>query len=125
MPTSHPDAHQLCTRALDEAQRELAALFPARVASTDWYGAVEVDPVHLVVWVLLNGDPEDVPVWYFPDKDQPGDRYDPALLADIRSMRETVVAAFARNGWPDADRMKVGFESTARVTAGGGRLYFK
>jgi hypothetical protein len=116
-----------CNRAVRRARRELAHRFPVRFSSLLWYGAVDIDPVHLVVWVLLAGDPSGLPAWYFPDGRQSQDaRYFASLLAQIDAMREVVVASFARReGWPDAEHTHVGFDSDVRVGARGGWHYFK
>ncbi len=78
------------------------------------------------MWVLLAGDPSEVPAWYFPDQQRPDDgRYDPALLAEIDSMRGVVGACFQHEGWPDTSPVRVGFEVEARVSAEGGWHYFR
>lgn len=90
-----------------------------------WYGAVDIDRKHLVVWVLLAGRPSRLPVWYFPKKDHADRQYDAELLAEIERMRDTVVACFAREGWADPEIIRVGFDSETRVADGGGWQYFK
>lgn len=90
-----------------------------------WYGAVDIDRKHLVVWVLLAGSPSRLPAWYFPSKDRTDSQYAPELLAEIERMRETVVGCFDREGWPDAEGVDVGFDSDARVADGGAWHYFK
>ncbi|WP_143194043.1 hypothetical protein [Micromonospora sp. CB01531] len=114
-----------CDRAVKRARRELARGGTDLFSSVFWYGAVDIDRKHLVVWVLLAGSPSRLPAWYFPSKDRADYRYDPELLAEIERMRDTVVACFAQEGWPDSERVDVGFDSEARVTDGGGWHYFK
>jgi len=105
-------------RALEQVRRDLADRFPARFSAAFWYGAVDLDPAHLVVWILLTDDPEALPEWLFPDRHRPVDE-------GIARMRDLVVAGLAREGWPDADHARIGFESDARVAAGGGWHYFR
>lgn len=112
--------------AIAIAQRELPLRHAARFSSVFAYGAVDIDPKHLVVWVLLTGNPDDLPAWYFPHRDHvdPG-QYDADLLTGIDAMRSAVVDCFAREGWPDAQHIHVGFDSADRVAAEGGWAYFK
>ncbi|HZL05169.1 MAG TPA: hypothetical protein VFE45_07085, partial [Coriobacteriia bacterium] len=76
-----------------------------RVASVFHYGAVDIDPKHLVVWVLLSGRPdEELPAWL---------RVTPSLLLELRpkgidfdwllELREVVVRELAKRRWPEAD----------------------
>lgn len=80
------------------------------------YGAVDIDPKHLVVWILLDGPRSDeVPEWLsvnplrseslrpeYPD-------YEWLLLA-----RAEIVSAFEERGWPAASAISVMVESAAR-----------
>ncbi|MFE9693685.1 hypothetical protein [Micromonospora sp. NPDC005806] len=114
-----------CDRAVKRARRELARGVTGLFSSVFWYGAVDLDRKHLVVWVLLAGSPSQLPAWYFPSKDRADCQYDAELLAEIKRMREAVVACFDREGWRDAERVDVGFDSEARVRDGCGWHYFK
>jgi hypothetical protein len=126
MPRDDTGTGRRCDRAVERARRQLGRHSPERFASAFWYGAVDIDPAHLVVWVLLSGPPDELPVWYFPGPAHAdGGRYDAALSAEIDNMRGIVLACFAREGWPDAERVRVGFDSQARVDAEGGWHYFK
>ncbi|MFI7431669.1 hypothetical protein ACIBPB_32300 [Micromonospora sp. NPDC049836] len=120
-----PTPKRQCDRAVKRARRELARGSTGLFSSVFWYGAVDIDRKHLVVWVLLAGSPSGLPAWYFPSKARADREYDADLLAEIERMRETVVACFSREGWPDAERIDVGFDSETRVTDGGGWHYFK
>lgn len=106
-------------KAVDQARNRLAD----RAATVFHYGAVDIDPKHLVVWVLLSGAPDHIPAWYFPHRD-PVPRSD-ELLAEIHAMRAIVVDCFADSEWPDAEHIHVGFDSSERVAANGGWHYFK
>jgi hypothetical protein len=113
-------------RAVERARQQLTSHHTARFSSVFAYGAVDIDPQHLVVWVMLADDPDEVPVWYFPEPDQAGPaQYGAQLLAEIDSMRSVVVDCFSVEGWPDANRIRVGFDSAVRVDAEGGWRYFK
>jgi hypothetical protein len=115
----------LCDLALKRARRQLAVRHGARFSSAFWYGAVNIAPEHLTVWVLLQGDPADLPEWYFPPQDQQDGPYAQPLLADLEDMREIVIACFTRAGWANPERVNVGFDSETRVVAGGGWHYFR
>jgi hypothetical protein len=111
-------------QAAERAHQQLTAQHPKLVATVFHYGAVDIDPKHLVVWVLLDGPPDHIPVWYFPHRDHPLE-YAADLLAEIDAMRATVVDCFVAQEWPDAEQIHVGFDSFDRVAANGGWHYFK
>jgi hypothetical protein len=101
-----------------------------RVATCFHYGAVDIDPKHLVVWVLLDGAPdEELPEWFFvdlyeDDADQTR-RLGPALVGWLERLRACVRQDFDDAGWPNAENVHVGFDSSHRVASRGGFHYFK
>jgi hypothetical protein len=99
----------------------------AGVASVFHYGAVDIDPRHLVVWILLAGRPdEQIPAWQ---------HVSPQLLRHLRpthidydwllSLREVIGAAFRVARWPDPDGPTVMVDSEHRVESQGGWNYFR
>jgi hypothetical protein len=91
-----------------------------RVEACIHYGAVDIDPRHLVVWLLLAGAPDDeLPEWLSPvaPVDHPGrnQHFDPALLAWLEDLRRAVRAEFEAAAWPDARNVDVLFDSEHRV----------
>ncbi len=89
------------------------------------YGAVDLDPEHLVVWVLLAGEPDALPEWLFPTAAQLRDPGGHGLPADLPALVAVVRGALARHGWPAADAVRVGFDSAERVARAGGFAYFR
>ncbi len=110
------DLAHVADAAVAEARDVLSALSPDRVAATFWYGAVDVDPAHLVVWVLLQGPKGNLPEWFFlsgdPDQDEAEAR---GLLDTLSGFAAVVERAFRRAGWPQAADVLVGFDSEQRV----------
>ncbi|GCE77095.1 hypothetical protein [Cellulomonas biazotea] len=98
-----------------------------RVAMVFHYGAVTLDPKHLVVWLLLDGRPSDeLPEWL---------AVTPTLLPSLRpesvdyewllALRTEICDAFRDAGWPDPDGVDVLVDSAERVKAHGGWNYFR
>lgn len=98
-----------------------------RVASVFHYGAVDIDPKHLVVWVLLSGRPdEELPARL---------RVTPNLLPELRpkgidfdwllELRDVVVCELAKGEWPEAKSVDVMIDSERRVETNGGWDYFR
>jgi hypothetical protein len=100
-----------------------------RVAACFHYGAVDIDPRHLVVWVLLRGEiDEKLPEWFFLDnyQDDPKQsrRLGPDLVEWLERLRACIRREFQQRGWPRAEDIHVGFDSEDRVADGGGFHYF-
>ncbi|MEU3960938.1 hypothetical protein AB0F42_14085 [Streptomyces buecherae] len=112
------DTTAAASAATAHAHAALARRHPDRFTDLLWYGAVELDPTHLVVWVLLAGPPEQIPEWRLTTAEDDSE-------PDVHAMRRLVVEEFERVGWPSASSLRVGFESAERVAAGGGRHYFR
>ena len=109
-----------------EARRELVRAWPDLVKTVIWYGAVDLNVKHLVVWVILKGPPEELPKWFFPSGDPRLDEPQAkGKLDQLNAMAATVRGAFAKQGWPNAAGIHVGFESDERVAESGGWEYFK
>jgi len=116
-------------RAVGSARKALVGLESngVHVASVFHYGAVDIDPKHLVVWVLLSGRPDDeLPAWL---------RVTPGLLPGLRpkgidfdwllGLREVVVRELAKRRWPSGDVVDVMVDSEHRVESSGGWNYFR
>ncbi|WP_030153560.1 hypothetical protein [Oerskovia turbata] len=85
------------------------------------YGAVDIDPRHLVVWMLLDGRPDDqIPAWL---------RVSPLLIESLRptdidyswllDLRSEVQEAFRKARWVDPDNVTVMVDSAHRVERSG------
>ncbi|MGO1049751.1 hypothetical protein [Crossiella sp. CA198] len=107
-----------------QARAVLLERFGHLVEAVFSYGAVEIDPAHLVLWVLLKGPADGLPEWYQPHR-QPRPAGLPAELLDtVDAMRAAVVDCF-RDHWPDPDELLIGFDSAERVRDHGGYQYFR
>jgi hypothetical protein len=96
-----------------------------RVEGLVHYGAVDLHPQHLVVWILLSGKPdEQLPEWMqvVPEQVNPGRPIDYQWLLQLR---DHIVHRFLGADWPQAQEIRVFAYSSNRVDAGGGFLYFK
>jgi len=99
------------------------------VASIFCYGAVEIDPKYLTIWVILCGPSERiVPEWYtidkFPKDEAKTLALDPQVVSFFKDLRSEILGLLKEEGWTYADPF-VGFESGQRVSDGGGWHYFK
>lgn len=90
-----------------------------RVDHVFYYGAIQIDPSHLVVWVLLSGaPPEELPRWWATD--DCGKGLLPYPLEDwLSGLTGVVREEFARVRWPRAGKVDVAFDSTQRVQESG------
>jgi hypothetical protein len=103
---------------------------PFRVVACTHYGAVDIGPQFLAVWLLLAGAPDDeLPEWFnlgapvdHPERNQ---RLNPSLLAWLEDLQRAVRAEFEAASWPNASQVTVLFDSEHRVREGGGFWYFK
>lgn len=101
-----------------------------RVEALIHYGAVDIDPKYLVVWVLLAGAADDeLPEWLNPgaqiDHPERNQQLDPSLLGWLEDLRRAVRDEFEAASWPSAGDIDVLFDSEHRVREGGGFWYFK
>jgi hypothetical protein len=101
-----------------------------RVDACLHYGAVDIDPKYLVVWLLLAGAPDDeLPEWLNPgapiDHPERNQRLDSSLLAWLEDLRRAVRDEFEAASWPNAGEVDVLFDSEHRVRERGGFWYFK
>lgn len=98
---------------------------PALVEYVFCYGAVDIDPSHLVVWVLLKGPQGNLPRWFFPSGHRATDEASACgLLHELYHLAGVVRQAFEDAGWPRSE-VQVGFDSDERVGGEGGWHYFK
>jgi hypothetical protein len=117
--------------AVTAAMARLTQRFPDLVKTVFSYGATDIDPKHLVVWVLLAGPAEAIPAWLFPPTgsewhlDESRTPEQRELIRLILEMAAGVRDCFREAGWPDADHVSVGFDSAERVESKGGWTYFK
>ncbi|WP_204071505.1 hypothetical protein [Planotetraspora phitsanulokensis] len=65
----------------------------------------------------------EIPEWFFPDREPASDEME-SIVAATHEMRKIVVACFAEEAWPNAEKLRVGFDSETRVAEGGGWHYF-
>jgi hypothetical protein len=97
-----------------------------RVDSCFYYGAVDISPRYLVVWILLAGAPDnELPEWSTPEVAKQRDELDPSLVTWMEHLRQIVRDAFATEQWPAPDSVEVLFDSEHRAREGGGWAYFK
>jgi hypothetical protein len=95
-----------------------------------WYGAVEIDPKHCVVWIIVAGpDSEQIPARLNPVRAEKSlRRAREHLKAEDSKWLEELAAdveeEFRVCGWEWQTPM-VGIESAERVKRGGGFDYFR
>jgi hypothetical protein len=118
---------QNASRVVSEAAAALSGSerCGVRVDGLLHYGAVDFDPQHLVVWILLSGKPdEQLPEWMqiVPGQVNPACQIDYQWLLELR---EHIVQRFLEADWPRPQEIKVFVDSSNRVEAAGGGSYFK
>ena len=94
-----------------------------RVDALLHYGAVDISPSNLVVWILLAGRSDDqLPEWTVIT-----DTMSPETIASgwLSGLRTEIVARFACAQWPDPEQILVLADSAHRVETQGGWSYFK
>jgi len=116
---------QAARRVVHEAEAALRGVEcrGVRVDGLFHYGAVDLDPQLLVVWILLSGKPdEQLPQWLpvVPGAVDPVCPVDYAWLAELRAQ---IVQRFAAAGWPRPQDIAVYADGAHRVDAAG-RNYF-
>lgn len=96
-----------------------------RVSGFVHYGAVDIDPSHLVVWLLMEGRPDDqIPEWLLVTADlQPEVLPVPSDHAWLLSLRDEVVEEFRRGGWPRPEGPKILVDSSHRVGTRGWQYF--
>lgn len=94
------------------------------VQSVFGYGAVDVHPEQLVVWIILDGPRAmSLPAWWFPRPDHID--IDPDVRSWVLDLVTEVRERFGRSDWPSSSTIRVGIEAAERVAEGGGWDYFK
>jgi len=93
-----------------------------RVVEVLHYGAVWIDPKYLVVWLLLEGRPEnEIPAWLTITPDLvPSMRPEHVDYDWLLDLRTEVHTAFQDGGWPSPEGPTVSVDSRNRVAEGGG-----
>lgn len=95
-----------------------------------WYGAVEIDPKHCVVWIIVSGpDSESIPAMLNPMRDEKSLRRakDHLSMEDCKWLEDLAVVVeeeFRAGGW-EWQTPKIGIEAAERVKRGGGFDYFR
>ncbi len=114
---------RIADAAVERARGRLRERFGEMIATAFYYGAVDIATNHLVVWVLLSGDPGRIPEWCFDPHDVQGN--DLELRSSLIEAQHVVRTCLYEAGWPNAFDARVGFDSDERVRQGGGWYYFK
>jgi hypothetical protein len=124
----------IAKRAVRYAQKVLrlrrAPDFDAKVDYLFWYGAVDIDPHHCVVWIILSGpESQRLPAMLIPTRDKNSlYRARDQLSVRDREWLEELIAVvegeFRACGW-EWQKPTIGIESAERVKRGGGFSYFR
>lgn len=122
----------LASQVVERVKEHLAGEHAGRVRveTCIHYGAVDISPKYLAVWVLLAGAPdEELPEWFKPgapiEHPARNRRLDPSLVVWLEHLRQVVRGQFAAAQWPESGQVDVLFDSEHRVREGGGFWYFK
>ncbi|KQR98108.1 hypothetical protein ASG12_14210 [Williamsia sp. Leaf354] len=123
------DAIATARRAMDSVRTDLVGTTHGRVTvdSVLHYGAVDLDPDNLVVWVLLTGlDDEELPEWLTLTLDR-WDVWQSAAVDRtwLAQVRDAVITKFQALDWPNARAMMINVDSARRVGMNGGWNYFR
>lgn len=126
---SGDDRQEMAQRVIGQVSTSVVGreLDGVTVAAVFWYGAVDIDPRHLVVWVLLSGKPADqLPKWLMMTPRLPRHLRPQHVDYDwLLGLHAEIVTAFAAVGWPDPENIAVNVDSAHRVEAAGGWSYFR
>ena len=124
----------IATKAVRRAKKLLrsrhAPSLDAKVDYVWWYGAVEIDPKHCVVWIMVSGsDSERIPAMLNPILDEKLLRRARETLTTedskwLEELAAVVEGEFRACGW-EWQTPRIGVESVERVKKGGGFDYFR
>src|SRR5262245_21639380 len=125
---------RIAKRAVRRAQNILrsrqAPAFNAKVDYLLWYGAVDIDPKHCVVWIILSGSDSDlVPAMLMPARSEKArlratEYLSPQDCQWLEDLAAVVENEFRACGW-EWQTPNIGIESAERVNRGGGFSYFR
>jgi hypothetical protein len=123
-PERHPLV-QIARRVVSEATAALrgAERGGVRVDGLFHYGAVDLDPQLLVIWILLSGKSDDqLPEWMpvVAGEPNPVCPIDYAWLVELRAQ---IVQRFQAAGWPRPQDIAVYADGAHRVDAAGGHYF--
>ena len=123
MPSRYPRNEKLAKKVMRRLTRSLRGREHdgLKVVALLHPGAVDIDPRHLVIWILLDGRPDDqIPAWL---------RASPLLIESLRpttidyawplDLRSEVQEAFRAARWADLDNIAVMVDSEHRVSMSG------
>lgn len=120
----------LLSQAIKEGNATLVGLslpgVALKVGSIFSYGAGMICSEPCIVWILLEGsDEERLPPWLIGERLET-EALDRELREALTELQQETLALFYQVGWRRYWPMpKIGFESVARTSAGGGWFYFK
>ena len=123
---------QIADRAVDAAHARLrgrrASFGDLEVDTVFYYGAVDINAEHCVVWILVKGsDSLRIPAWLTLDADgrvRADKSLDDDLATWLAELHREVREDFAHAGWSSRPTPSIGFESVERVSRGGGQFFY-